>query len=774
MPTNCEYPSTHPHSLILFTSHSPFPLQRPLHAHRSHTHTRSLVPCRYGSLNIGPYPVQAAPCVVGSTWSVSGFTPCTSCAAVTTCGGAKNVETDCTATTNTVCKAPCVAGTSWSATGFAPCSSCAAVTTCGGAKNVETDCTATTNTVCKALCDAGTSWSATGYAPCSSCLANATCGGAAGVETACTKTTDTVCKAPCVAGSTWSPSSYAPCTICSADTSCGGAAGVETACNTTTDTACKVPCVAGTSWSATGYAPWGTPCESCSTDATCAAGVKIACTPGSDVVCNGAVAPCVGGDSFSASGKAPCEACTDVSTCAAGVKQSCTTTTDTVCEVPCVAGATWSASGNAPCESCAAEATCGGAVRDGRREGVDTACTKTKNTVCKATCVAGSTFSTSGYAQCTICSANSTCGKVDGVETACTTTTDTVCKATCVAGSTFSTSGYAPCISCAADATCGGAEGVETACTTTTDTVCAAASSPCRDVCGVGTSELHTGGCNAAIPASCNNSSCFGAAMQNNTQCKECYQCLTDPQSQCGLTVCPKKCKERCKDDCEGNSSEEECKTCNTLAGCADCYECVVKVQKATARVTVAATKIAKCAVICPGRCVDPCDTLCVGDGLFTKKCRDCAKAQDAASSLGVSTPTKKCYSVPAIETSTTFQVQDNWCAAECNSSPPNCPADRCECVTTEEYETSPCELCLSCLQIHTVAPQGIAQVVPPTDDPPAVVDPACWTGVRMVNSPLSSSTTTYSGESGKQEDVLAVSSLSARVIVSEYVEHDR
>ena len=174
---------------------------------------------------------------------------------------------------------------------------------------------------------------------------------------------------PCAAGSTWSVTGNTPCTSCSTDATC--AAGVKTACTITTDTVCKAPCTAAATWSASGYAP----CTSCSTDATCGTGVKTACSPGSDIVCNGAVAPCVGGTSFSVSGKAPCTTCTAGSTCAAGVKQSCTTTTDTVCEVPCAEGSTWSATGNTPCTACAVDATC--------TAGVKTACTTTADTVCE-------------------------------------------------------------------------------------------------------------------------------------------------------------------------------------------------------------------------------------------------------------------------------------------------------------------------------------------------------------------------------------------------------
>jgi surface protein len=190
---------------------------------------------------------------------------------------------------------------------------------------------------------------------------------------------------PCTAGSTWSATGNTPCEACAAEVTC--ADGVKTSCATTTDTVCDVPCVAGSTWSVSGYAP----CTSCSANTTCAAaGVEIACSPGSDIVCNGAVAPCVGGISFSASGKVPCITCTADSTCAAGVETDCTTTTDTLCKtqatspspapapfpdkVPCAAGSTWSTTGNDPCTTCTADSTC--------TTGVKTTCTTTVDTLC--------------------------------------------------------------------------------------------------------------------------------------------------------------------------------------------------------------------------------------------------------------------------------------------------------------------------------------------------------------------------------------------------------
>jgi hypothetical protein len=45
-------------------------------------------------------------------------------------------------------KCACVSGTSFSATGFSPCTMCASATTCGTSVGVKTACTTTTNMVC--------------------------------------------------------------------------------------------------------------------------------------------------------------------------------------------------------------------------------------------------------------------------------------------------------------------------------------------------------------------------------------------------------------------------------------------------------------------------------------------------------------------------------------------------------------------------------------------------------------------------------------------------
>jgi hypothetical protein len=255
----------------------------------------------------------------------------------------------------------------------------------------------------------------------------------------------------CTAGKYAAEEGSSECTPCSAGYYSKGKGAV--ACVT-------VPCKEGATWSASGNAP----CKVCSVAGSCGAGVNATCSPGSDIVCNGAVAPCVGGTSFSGSGKAPCTPCTAESTCAAaGVKQSCNTTTDAVCEVPCAEGSTWSTTGNAPCEACAVDAICS--------SGVKTACTTTIDTVCEVPCESGATWSVSGNAPCKVCAADSTCEGAGNVKTACTTTTDTVCKAPCMVGATWSALGYAPCASCSTDATCGAA-GVKTACSPRSDIVC--------------------------------------------------------------------------------------------------------------------------------------------------------------------------------------------------------------------------------------------------------------------------------------------------------------
>lgn len=93
----------------------------------------------------------ATACAAGTTFSASGNTPCTTCAADATCTNA--VKTACTTTTDTVCNAApaaaaCNAGATWSAAGTAPCKACAAVDTC--TNGVKTTCTTTTDTVCNA------------------------------------------------------------------------------------------------------------------------------------------------------------------------------------------------------------------------------------------------------------------------------------------------------------------------------------------------------------------------------------------------------------------------------------------------------------------------------------------------------------------------------------------------------------------------------------------------------------------------------------------------
>ena len=113
----------------------------------------------------------------------------------------------------------------WSVSGYAPCTVCAAEASCGGAGGVKTACNTMADTVCKVPCDAGVTWSASGYAPCTSCSTDDTC--AAGVTTAYTPGSDIVCNgvvAPCVGGTSFSASGKAPCTACTDGSTC--AAGV--------------------------------------------------------------------------------------------------------------------------------------------------------------------------------------------------------------------------------------------------------------------------------------------------------------------------------------------------------------------------------------------------------------------------------------------------------------------------------------------------------------------------------------------------------------------
>ena len=93
---------------------------------------------------------------------------------------------------------------------------------------------------------------------------------------------------------------------------------------------------------------------------------------------------------------------------------------------------------------------------------------------CLVPCKAGATFSASGNAPCTMCTADATC--TAGVKTACTKTTDTVCNVPCEVGTAWSITGNAPCVSCAANATC--TAGVKTACDRTANTMCQVAREP--------------------------------------------------------------------------------------------------------------------------------------------------------------------------------------------------------------------------------------------------------------------------------------------------------
>ena len=286
-----------------------------------------------------------------------------------------------------------------------------------------------------AACVGSSTWSASGKAPCAPCAATATCG-TAGVKTACNKTADLVCDAcaaatfsasgngPCAdcAVGKWSEASSTTCTSCiSGKSVAAGKGGFEASC---------VDCAKGSFASNPGSA-----CTTCAANSTCgAAGVKTACAPGSDTVCNGAVPPCVGGTSFSETGKEPCTTCAAASTCgAAGVKTECNTTADTVCDVA------------------AFTATCG-EITDGGAAFTACKCISAKN-------AAGVSVNT--------------CRVYDSTKAAATPPSDAACckTAECKAGTTFSVSGYAPCTPCTIESTCG-AGGVKVACGASADTVC--------------------------------------------------------------------------------------------------------------------------------------------------------------------------------------------------------------------------------------------------------------------------------------------------------------
>ena len=188
------------------------------------------------------------PCVGGTSFSASGNAPCTTCTALSTCGGSGS-KSACVATKDLVCNVPCTGGTgpgsTWSSSGVAPCSDCAAAATC--THGVSTTCTTQKNTVCKAApaCEDGSTWSSSGSAPCQPCATASTC--PTGVKTACVPGADIVCTgavATCIGGTSFSGTGSEPCTPCTTNAAC--ASGVKYVCNTATDTVCKDSSSGGT------------------------------------------------------------------------------------------------------------------------------------------------------------------------------------------------------------------------------------------------------------------------------------------------------------------------------------------------------------------------------------------------------------------------------------------------------------------------------------------------------------------------------------------------
>jgi hypothetical protein len=200
------------------------------------------------------------PCTVGTDWSNSGNSPCTSCSTCST-----SVTSSCTATSDTVCASPstpCTVGTDYSSSGSSPCTPCS---TCSGVNSVVVStCNATSNTVCGPTpssptpCVAGTDYSSSGSSPCTPC---STCSGVNSVVVStCNATSNTVC------GPTpSSPSSCSTGQYLSGSTCISCPAGTYQNSSSYTGSSC-ISCPSGT------FGLGGSSTSSCTAILTCGAG----------------------------------------------------------------------------------------------------------------------------------------------------------------------------------------------------------------------------------------------------------------------------------------------------------------------------------------------------------------------------------------------------------------------------------------------------------------------------------------------------------------------
>ena len=162
--------------------------------------------------------------------------------------------------------------------------------------------------------------------------------------------------------------------------------------------------------------------------------------PTHNFACTPAISPrqpkCIAGKTFSGSGNAPCSAVT-VKNCPQGYGfTAATSTADGKC-TQCVYGSTFNAGTNtgtcAPVKikECATGLGLSKAITE-IRDGVCTSCVPTK------TWKAGTNAN-----ECGTCRSCPT-----GIKTACTKMSNNVCQPKCIAGKTFSKSGYGPCETC--------------------------------------------------------------------------------------------------------------------------------------------------------------------------------------------------------------------------------------------------------------------------------------------------------------------------------------
>ena len=138
---------------------------------------------------------QSGQCILGSTWSVSGSSPCTSCS---TCGeynkiSLKHCGSDIIGSTHTsLASAQSACSSEPGCTGVYDdsCDDSGSYYLCGTLTYGES------SSVGSCVYKKSSVWDA--------CMARGTC--TAAVKTACTRKEDTVCTLLCVAGSTWSAS----------------------------------------------------------------------------------------------------------------------------------------------------------------------------------------------------------------------------------------------------------------------------------------------------------------------------------------------------------------------------------------------------------------------------------------------------------------------------------------------------------------------------------------------------------------------------------------